>query len=245
MAAVLACGPRALVSHGSAAWLWEAGERPGGSSPVDVTVPRDVRVRRAGIRVHRATTLAAEDATTVDGIPITTPARTLVDLAAVLSARELERAVARAERRRLVTGDQLSALVAAHRGRPGIATLSRVIAQEGGVAFTRSRLESLFADAVRRFGLPVPAFNQRVAGHELDCYWPDARMAVELDGAAYHASWKSHENDRRRDADLSAAGIHVVRVTWRQLIHDTERTMVRIAQALAICRERMGWRSRE
>lgn len=242
MAAVLACGCRAFVSHASAAWLWDLRERPDDASPVDVKVPREVRIRRPGIRAHRALFIEPHDVTAVHGIPVTAPARTLVDLAAVVSPRELERAVARAGRRQLVTHEQLSVLVIRHRGKPGIAILARVISQDGAAAFTRSTLEDLFVDAVRRFGLTVPEFNRNVAGHELDCYWPDARLAVELDGAAYHASWKSQENDRRRDADLAAVGIHVVRVTWRQLVHDTEQTMVRVAQAMAIGRERAGWR---
>lgn len=240
MAAVLACDGLAHVSHGSAARLWDCFRRSDRGSPVDVRIPNDLRIRRPGIRVHRTTSLEADEVGEVEGIPVTAPGRTVVDLAAVVSARDLERAVARAGRLGLVTPEQLLTLVERHRGRPGVPTLANLVRQIGGPAFTRSALEDRFVDEVRRFGLPSPRFNQRVCGHELDCYWADARMAVELDGAAYHAAWGSHESDRRRDRDLSAAGIQVVRVTWRQLVHDTDQTMVRVAEALAISRDRIG-----
>jgi hypothetical protein len=221
MAAVLACGGRAVVSHRSAAWLWEVGEPPGPSSPVDVWVDESVRVRRAGIRAHRASGLADDDVTTLDRIPVTTLGRTLIDLAPVVGRTALERMAARAERNGLIELDELAARVARSRGRPGIRVLAALIGQEGGVAFTRSVFEERFVDEVRRFALPVPRINARVAGRELDAYWPEGRLAVELDGAAHHASWRSQESDRRRDADLAAHGITVIRVTWRQLVHET------------------------
>jgi very-short-patch-repair endonuclease len=239
MAAALACGPRALLSHESAAWLWEFRERTKSSSPVDVRVPEDVRIRRRGIRVHRTTRLDPDDIAELDSIPLTSPARTIVDLAARLGVRELERVVARAERERLVTPAKLAGVVARHPGQPGVATLARLIGQPDGAAFTRSELEVRFRDELARFGLPSPRFNARVGGFELDCWWPDARMAAELDGAAYHASWRSQENDRRRDRELAALGITVVRVAWRHLVDETELTMVGIAQALAISQDRL------
>jgi hypothetical protein len=165
---------------------------------------------------------------------VTSPAQTLVDLARVLEPRDLERAVARAERSRLVTLDDLGGLVAAQGRRPGVGAISAILALEDGPAFTRSELEDRFDDFVRRFGLPTPASNARVRGHELDCYWPSARLAVELDGAAYHRSWTSQTQDRRRDTDLAAHGVTVLRITWHQLVRETERTMVRLAQALAV-----------
>lgn len=240
MAAVLACGRQARLSHASGGALWEIQPAPPTSVPPVVTVPQGVRVRRPGIRVHQSVHLAPDDVATVSAIPVTSPARTLVDLAAVVSARELERAVAAAERRGLVTLDELTARVQRHRRRPGIAALASVLRQEGGPAYTRSRLEDMFRAEVRRFGLPLPRFNPIVHGHEVDCHWPDARLVVELDGQAYHASWDQQEKDRERDAGLASTGIHVMRITWRQLARDTERTMIRVAQAMAIGRERAG-----
>lgn len=234
MAAVLACGACARASHRSAGWLWGLSPRPGDAWPVEVKVPAGRVVRRRGIRAYRTRDLEAEEVATVDGIAVTSPARTLVDLARVLEPRDLERAVARAERSHLVTLDDLGRLAAAHRRRAGVGALAMVLGLEGGPAFTRSELEDRFLDAVRRFGLPAPAVNARVGGHELDCYWAPARLAVELDGAAYHRSWTSQAQDRTRDTDLAVHGVLVLRITWQELVRETERTMVRVAQAMAV-----------
>jgi very-short-patch-repair endonuclease len=243
MAAVLACGPPAYVSHRSVAWLWELLPRPGPagrSGAVEVRVAANRRVRRPGIRARRTERLEPGDVALVDGIPVTSVARTLVDLAGVVRPRELERATARAERQELVTRDRLLAFVARHRREPGVGVLAGILGQEGGPVLTRSVLEDRFDDEVKEFGLPKPRYNVVVEGYELDVWWPRLRHAVELDGAAYHRSWRSQRRDRRRDADLAAAGITVIRVTWDQLVHDTKRTMMRIGQALALARDRLG-----
>lgn len=243
MAAALACGRRAYVSHRSGAWLWELSPRPeAGRRPgrVDVRVPAGVRVRRPGIRVHRTTRLEQRDMALLDGIPVTSVPRTLVDLAGVVRRRELERATARAERGGLVTREELLDFVVRHRREPGVGVLAGILRQGGGPALTRSVLEDLFGNEAMECGLPRPRYNVMVTGYELDVWWPDHRFAVELDGATYHRSWRSQQNDRSRDADLAAAGITVVRVTWDQLVHETKRTMMRIGQALAIARERLG-----
>jgi very-short-patch-repair endonuclease len=240
MAAALACGPRAVASHEHAAGLWELRAPPSSGSAVHVRVPEAVRIRRRGIRVHRTRRLEADDVAVVDGIPVTSVPLTILDLAALLSGRDLERVVARAERARLVTTAELGVFVEGRRGLRGAATLARLLAQPGTCVFTRSEFEERFRDELRRFGLSIPRFNPWVRGYELDCYWPDAWLAVELDGAAYHAAWRNQERDRLRDADLAAAGITVIRVSWRQLTEETGRTMVRIAQALAVGRERMA-----
>jgi hypothetical protein len=243
MAAVLASGPWALVSHRSAARLWEVMPRPDAErrpGVVDVRVPADVRVRRPGIRAHRTALLEPRDAAVVDGTPLTSIPRTLVDLAAIARPRELERAVARAERQGLATRDEILEFVARHRRAPGVGLLAGIMEKDGGPDLTRSVFEDRFADEVVEFGLPKPRYNVMVEGHELDVWWSRLRHAVELDGAAYHRSWRSQGNDRRRDADLAAAGITVIRVTWDHFVHDTKRTMMRIGQALAIARDRLG-----
>lgn len=238
MAAVLACGEGARASHRSAGWLWELVARPADSAPPELKVPSRRIVRRPGLLVYRGEDLKGEVVARVDGIPVTSPATTLVDLARVLTGRALEKAVARADRAGLVQRSELVALVDRHRGRRGIAILAALLEQEAEPAFTRSELEDRFVDQIRRFGLPAPKMNVQVLGYEVDCYWEVARLAVELDGARYHRTWRSQQNDRRRDADLAAADIQVIRVTWHQLVHETEPTMVRIAQALALRRER-------
>jgi hypothetical protein len=240
MAAVLACGRGAAVSHSDAAWILELGVPSSGHGPVHVKVDAKVRVRRPGIIAHRALGLTAADVTVVDHIPVTVLDLTLLDLAAMIPARILERVVAEALRGKRVTMAALEARLAASPRRPGASTLKAVLGQNGGPAFLRSELEALFNRGRLLHGLPPPLHNTREAGWELDMYWPHARFAVELDGAAYHSGWRAQELDRARDADLAAAGIQVVRVTWKHLVDHPEKTMTRVAQALAIATDRVA-----
>lgn len=231
MAAVLASGPGAVVSHLSAASLW--GVYPGrAGAPVDISVAAN-RGRRPGIRVHRVVGLNAEERTVLDGIPITTPGRTLVDLAAAVGSRELEGAVARAEREGLVAPDALPALVARYRGRPGTPALRAVLEAGGGPALTRSEAEARFLGLVREAGLPAPEANVRVGRYEIDFLWRAEGIAVEVDGFRHHASRPRFEGDRRKDALLLSGGIKVVRLSWRQITREAMATAVQIGQALA------------
>ena len=233
MAAVLACGDGARVSHRSAGWLWGfwPGRPPRGP---DVAVPWETRRARAGVTVHRTRSLASSDRTTVEGIPVTTPARTLRDLATVASPRVLNRAAARAERLGLVDAETIAALLAAHGARPGVATLRAALGDGRSLVLTRSEAEELLLALLRRFGLPTPETNVRIAGYEVDCFWPALGVAVEVDGFAHHGSRRSFDDDRRRDAELAAAGVQVIRVTWTHLTKEPERTMMRLGQVLAL-----------
>lgn len=232
MGAVLACGPGSAVSYRSAGWLWEILARPADAEPVDVTVVGRDRRRRPGIRSHRVERLAAEETTGIEGIAVTTPARTVVDLASLRDRQELERAVARAERRELTTREELSSLIERHRGRPGIPWLATLIRDLGGPALTRSEAESRFLDLVRSSGLPPALVNVVVGGYEVDFLWPSAGIAVEVDGFAFHSSRRRFESDHRRDTRLAAAGIQVIRITWRQIVDAPTRTMVDVGRAL-------------
>ena len=219
MAAVLASGDGAVLSHRSAADLW--GIRETASGRVDVTVPRWVRPRD-GIAAHVAT-LALDEITIERGVPITAPTRTLLDLATLLSPRRLERAVEQAEALRLTDG--LSELVERHRRRHGVPALRRIIeAGRIGATLTRSELEDRFLAFLDAHGLPRPEVNVHVetaAGwFEVDCLWRRRRVIVELDGYATHGTRAAFERDRARDRALQAAGWRVIRVTWRQL-HET------------------------
>lgn len=234
MAAVLAGGPGTVVSHGHAAALWEIAPRPPAPIPVHVLVPGRAPLKRPGITAHRAPDLAPADVTSVRGIPVTTPLRTIRDLAAIATHRELERVVARAERGGLVNAKELEGLVARRRGRPGGPTLRAVIHRAGGPAFTRSEAETRFLDLIRGSGIPAPQVNAVVHGHEVDFYWPGHRIAVEIDGFAYHRSRRSFARDRQRDADLlTAAGVSVLRFTWAQVTRRQKATLVTLARALA------------
>jgi very-short-patch-repair endonuclease len=233
MAAVLACGPGSVVSHRSAAALLGLLPHPREPAPVDVTVPGSDRGRRSGVRAHRVTSLGPDQVTEADGIPVTSAPRTILDLASVSSGRELERALARAERRELTNRAELMSLTADQRARRGIRGLRALLLDEGRGALTRSEAEERFLVLVRRAQLPAPEVNVVVSGYEIDFLWRTERLAVEVDGFAHHSSKATFESDRRRDATLLARGFRVVRITWRQITDEPEAVLVRLAQALA------------
>jgi hypothetical protein len=210
MAAVLACGTRTVVSHGSAAYLWGLAPAPAG----DVHVMGRDRHSRPGIHVHRSP-LTPLDATRCHGVPVTRPARTLVDIARGAEPLLLERAVADALRRRLVTCRELDAEVA--RRRPGSAAVRAVLELEKGPALTRSEAERRLLALVRAAGLPAPEHNVRIFGSEVDMLWREQGLVVEVDGFAFHSAREAFERDLIRDARLIAAGIRVLRITWRRL----------------------------
>ena len=235
-AAVLACGAHAVLSHGSAARFWEMLPDSGDAAPVEVTVRPEDRRRRPGIRVHRAL-LRTEDVAVREGIPVTTAARTVLDLAAVLASRELEQLVARAADLKLLPAGELRSLMTRYERRPGTPLLRLILETEAGPALTRSEAEERLLALVRKAQLPAPAANVRIGNYELDFYWQREQVVVEVDGFAFHGSARSFENDRRRDAWLAARGLRVMRVTWRQLTREPEVVLVRLAQALA-CTDR-------
>jgi very-short-patch-repair endonuclease len=217
MAAVLACGPGAVLSHRAAAALWGLIRWP---ATREVTAPTDRRM--PGVRTHRSR--QRTDVTTHYGIPTTTPARTLLDLAGILDRVSLTRAVNDARLRHLMSGNDLDDLLARS---PGRAT--RAFARDHPQAPTRSVFEDAFLAFLDRHRLPRPEVNQRVAGYEVDMLWRPQRLVAELDGRAYHEDF---EQDRERDADLLAAGLRVVRVTWRRLTGAEQREAARFAALL-------------
>ena len=225
MAAVLACGPAGVLSHRSAAALWELDPR--WRPPIEVSAPTERR--HLGVRVHHSRTLLGEDVTIHFGIPVTTVARTLLDLADVLDDKALGRAVNEAQLRRHLRLDDLAGLLARSPGR-STARLRPFV--DRADAPTRSVFEDTFLAFVDRYGLPRPTVNQRVAGYEVDMLWPAHRLIVELDSRAYHDSDQPFEHDRNRDADLLAAGYPVVRITWRRLVDTPGREARRLATLL-------------
>lgn len=227
MAAVLACGPGALLSHRSAAALW--GIVAAWRGAVDVTARNTHRHR--GVRVHRSATLAARDGTVHFGIPVTTPARTLFDLAGVLDHAALTRAANEARIVCRVRPGDLEARVIHTPTHPASARLRRVIDHQD--APTRSAFEDAFLAFTERYGLPRPAVNQHVAGYEVDMLWRRERLIVELDGRRFHDQDRPFEHDREKDANLLVAGFAVVRITWRRLHHEPEREASRLRALLA------------
>jgi predicted transcriptional regulator of viral defense system len=223
MAAVLALGPDAALSHRSAGSLWRL--LRSGRSMIEVTAAR--RWSRLGIELHRSA-LPPDEVTTADGIPVTTPNRTLFDLAAVVEPPALERAIERADAQRLTDSLSLATLLTRHPRRPGAAALRAILeARVAASAPTRCELEGRFLAFLAEHGLPRPLVNTgvEVRGRwlECDCVWPSHRLIVELDGRATHDTNAAFERDRARDRLLQAAGSRVVRITWRQLHQEDDR----------------------
>jgi very-short-patch-repair endonuclease/predicted transcriptional regulator of viral defense system len=234
MAAVLACGEAGVLSHRSAAVLWGLLPHPAKPSPVDVTVVGKDRGHRPGIRVHRVKSLARDEVTKLDGILVTTVARTILDLAASGPARELEQAIAQADRRHPSARRKLVLLLARYPGRSGSPAVRTLLASRGRAAFTRSEAEERLLALIRRAQLPEPELNVKLGDYEVDFLWPAQRVIVEVDGYAYHSGRHEFERDRAKDAALAANGFLVVRITWRQLVHEAEAVVARIAATLTL-----------
>jgi very-short-patch-repair endonuclease len=232
-AAVLACGPRAFVSHRSAAYLWNLLPYPAKPGPVDVTVAGRKADPRPGLRIYCVKALDRRDVRRLAGIPITTPARTLLDLAAVVSASELERAIAEAQARRLVGRVDLADQVERSPRRRGVRAFRAAVEVDGGPAMTRSEAERRLLRLIRAADLPRPHVNARLGKYEVDFLWREQRLVVEVDSFRFHSPRARFERDRERDATLAAAGYTVIRVTWRQLVDTPEAVVARIAAALA------------
>ena len=217
----------AVLSHASAAAHW--GLRPSAATRIDVTVPRSGQRRRPGIRVHRHAALDAREVTIHDRVPVTTPARTLLDLAATLPRRSVERALDQAEVLRRIDATALHNVAAAHHGRPGARLLTALLEEhEAGTTLTRSELEEAFLRLCDRAGVPRPVVNGRALGFESDFAWRDRALVVEVDGFAFHRTRGAFERDRARDAVLAAAGVRTLRFTARQV----ERRPVEVVAAL-------------
>jgi very-short-patch-repair endonuclease len=226
MAAVLACGPGAALSYRAGAALWAV--RGGGRA--EVTVPRG-RKARPEIRLHFAD-LPADETTVHHGIPVTSIARTLLDLSAVVQRHELRGAFRQAEQLQLTDEVGIQALIDRYPRKPGVPILKAVFEEaQLGLTITRSELEERFQDFLLNAGLPSPATNVRIEGIEVDCAWPEQGLIVELDGRAFHQDGTAFEADRARDRRLEAAGWRVVRITWHQLARaadDVERDLRRL-----------------
>jgi very-short-patch-repair endonuclease len=221
-AALLAFGPKAALSHRTAAAIW--GLIGILAVLVDVSVPGKQRDRK-GVRVHRYRAL--DRVTTYEGCRITTPAATIADLAPTLNTRDLARVVEQAQVLRLATRAELIAVLPGSRS----PALKQALAQP---RLTRSEAERRLLELIAKAGLPRPLTNVRIGRHEVDLHWPAQRLVVEVDGYAFHSTREAFERDRARDADLMALGQRVFRVTWRQIVDEPEALIARLAVALAV-----------
>jgi very-short-patch-repair endonuclease/predicted transcriptional regulator of viral defense system len=220
MAAVLAAGVGAVLSHRDAAALWRI--RPSARTRVEVTTPRGQHPRR-GIQFHRSS-LPSDEVARKDGIPVTTVPRTLFDLATVLRPRQLERALGEAEALRLWDELSLLDLLRRYPRRAGSRTVGAVLeARNAGAKIFRSDLEVAFLEFLDRFEFPEPELNAEVEGFEVDAVWREDRVVVELDSRAFHMTVAAFETDRERDRILQAAGWRTIRITSRQLERDAGR----------------------
>lgn len=208
-AAAMSVGPHCAVGLEAAAAMRRLRAEPAG--PIDVFVSGRNARSRHGVIVHRTTLLVAE-VEWIDGIPVTTVARTICDEAATLVTPELEQLLIDARVQRLVRDADLWAVIEHAPRRPGSARMR---------------------DLLREAELPLGRFNRYIDGKLVDCHWPSARLIVEVDGRRYHGHPGAFEEDRRRDQILVAAGWRVIRVTWRQLVNARLAVAARIAQALA------------
>jgi very-short-patch-repair endonuclease len=223
-AALLAAGPTAVLSHRTAAELWEL--LPPASGPVHVTVTAAGPRSRENLIVHTTTTLPQSEVRRRYHLPLTSPERTLIDLAATADTRTLERAV---EHARPFDHRRLQQTIERHRGNPGTAALQAVL----GAPFTRSEAERQLLQLVRAAGLPAPRTNVRLGRFEVDAVWDVQRLVVKVDGYAFHGGRAAFERDRARDAALQALRYRVMRVTWRQLTATPHAVVAHLAAALA------------
>jgi predicted transcriptional regulator of viral defense system len=237
LAAVLACGPGAVLSHTSAAvhWVVLTYDAP----KPHVTAPAS-RAGAPGIRLHRTRSLDARDAATHRGIPITTLARTLLDLAASSPKSHLEHAIGQAMRNELYDHRAIEEILQRHEGRPGTRALRQATIDP---AFTRSEVERRFRRLCRRADLPQPLSNYVLAAldhepYEVDFYFPAYRLVVETDGWDTHGTRIAFERDRAKDAALTAAGYTVLRFTQRQIAYDPGTVAERIR---AGCSRAFAW----
>jgi predicted transcriptional regulator of viral defense system len=217
LAAVRACGGGAVLSHGSAASLWGLWRDASARFDVTIPVPRAVRSTPA-IRVHRARRPIEQ--TIRDGIPVTTPARTLADLAETVRGRALEKALEQAEALKLLDLRAIDAVARDQPGRRGPALVRRLVRSHDTQMRTRSELEDAFLALCDRHGIPRPAVNARVEGMEVDCVWPQARLVVELDSWRWHGTRGAFRRDRTKSRRLTLLGWTVVRITDEEMDDD-------------------------
>lgn len=232
-AALLACGMGAVLSHHSAITLWRL--RPGAARPVHVTIPGERGCPAPdGVVVHRSTTLAPRDIGVHQWLPVTAPARAILDVAPALADRDVERLLDEALfALRIVTPAGIRAVLARSGGHPGRARLARVSRQHVRSTRTESPPEERLLALIRAAGLPEPELQANVLGYRLDFFWPKLRLALEVDAYATHGAPKRFEGDRRRDSRLMAeAGIIVLRLTPASIEHRPLETIATLGRAI-------------
>lgn len=229
MAAVLACGPGAVLSHGSAAELW--GIR-GSRGEIEV-LRRSGGGCHEGLRIHQTRRLDSDDMAEERGISVTSIERTMLDMAGRLGSRQIERMVVAADRTGKLSWSRLEKVLGRRKGRKGAGRLRRIAAEVDPRAIeARSVAEVDFLALVRGYGLPMPEVNVLVADHLVDFLWPAERVVVEIDGYAFHSDRPAFERDHTTDVDLVAAGYDVHHATYRMLHRDPEPFIANVRRSL-------------
>jgi very-short-patch-repair endonuclease len=232
LGAVLACGERAVLSHGSAAALWKIRRPQPGDIHVTVRTTAGIK-KHEGIVRHRSRAMRDEEHSIREGIPVTSLERTILDLAPRLPARQVERVMDEAVRLRLTDHARLAAYADDRRGHHGRGRTLRILAShEIGSTLTRTELEERFLALVRDQELSRPLVNATVLDLTVDFLWPQAGLVVELDGRESHLTPAAFEADRDRDSRLLAAGYRVMRFTWRQIVREPKVVANRVRRAL-------------
>jgi len=222
LAAVLACGPRAALSHKSAAALW--GILHGDPKPIEVSLPMGLQRHRKGVKAYRRSRLTTADVTRHAGIPVTLPALTLIDLANQLPTARLEAAIKAADTLGLVDPEELRQAA----GRAGMArgaSRMRELLDRRVFAMTDSELERRFLPLSQRAGLPKPLTGANVAGYRSDFYWPGLGLVIETDGLRYHRTPTQQAKDHERDQAYAAAGLTALRFTHAQVEFEPDRVI--------------------
>lgn len=236
MAAVLACGPDAVLSHKAATALQDL--RPAPPGPIDVTVPGH-RAGQKGIRVHNVRQLHPDDVSMIDGIPVTSLERTLLDYAGVAGEQSTRLAVEAAQRQERLDAEPLQAVLARGRGRSGARLLRQVV---GCIAdeppWSQSEPERRLLAGTRRRGLPEPSLNVIVEGELVDFHWRGEGLVVEVDGDFWHKTRAARERDRRRDVKLQLRGQMVARFGADRVMHELGAVLDEIEELLALSRAR-------
>jgi len=234
MAAVLASGAGAVISHSSAAALWRIGNELRGAA--EVSLPSPFQHKRPGLRIHRRPSLRSRDVTIEYGIPVTTPVQTLLDLTPRLDRRGVERMINEADKYNLTNPPRLRRDLDQRAGERGVARLRHILDRRT-FRLTKEELERRFLPLARQAGLPVPLTGEWVNEFEVDFYWPDLGLVVETDGLRYHRTPAEQARDRLRDQAHTAAGLTPLRFTHEQVRYEPEyvrRILAQTASRLAI-----------
>jgi hypothetical protein len=230
MAAVLACGPGAFLSHFSAGHLWNM---CGSYGPVEV-LRRSGGARHKGVRLHQTRRLEPYEATVERGIPVTSVERTLLDLAARMDTKQTERTLVQAYKSGRLSWSALDRVLCRRKGRKGAGRLRRIAAEiDPRVLETRSVNEIDFLTLWRETRLPLPAVNVLVEGHLVDFLWPRQKVVVETDSWGHHGDRPTFESDHQTDVDLVSAGYDVHRATYKMLERNPDRFLQNVRRALA------------